>query len=120
MTAPTTPQQAIFPDCPRDSKAVNTDGAFTNGWLLGLQQLFQTAQNNFTSQGILLPPLNSTQIATIAAYYAAFIGSPLPVGIPDITGATIIDITARVPKVFIITYAGSNVATAAWKTYTIT
>ena len=115
--------QAIFPDCPRDAMAVNKDGSFSHGWLIGLQQLFQTLQINYTAQGIMLPPLNATQIQAVSDYYNVtlnVVGKPLPVGVPDITGATIIDITNRVPKVFIITYNGANVSTAGWKTYTVT
>lgn len=124
MTTQTKQPQAIFPDYPRSSPVIDKNN-FTSAWGLAFNQLFQTLQNNFKNEGILLPPLNATQIATIQSIYAAYIGSPLPTNppVPDISGQTIFDSTNRVPKVFIITYDGAtppNVTAASWKTFTLT
>lgn len=120
MTTQTKMSNPLFPDLPRESPAVNKEGNFTHLWALGFNDLFQALQTNFKNEGILLPALNATQISNIQSIYAPFIGFPLPQNIPDISGQTIFDSTNRVPKVFIITYSGANIATAAWKTYTIT
>ena len=117
--------QSIFPDYPREKKAVNQDGTLTFSWELGLGALFQALQANFKNEGILFPPLNATQIADIQAIYTPFTSppAPLPSNIPDISGQTVFDTTNRVPKIFIITYNGStppDVLTAAWKTFTLT
>lgn len=124
MATQTKLPQSIFPDYPREKKAINSDGTLTFSWELGLGALFQALQANFKNEGILFPSLNATQIADIQAIYnPTFIGIPLPSNIPDISGQTIFDSTNRVPKIFIITYDGStppNVLTAAWKTFTLT
>ena len=132
MTTQTALPQAIFPDLPRESQAVDNNGNFTQHWSLGFSLLFQALQANFSNEGFKFPPLTATQIATIQAVYTPYIGKPLPqndptngtqIFIPDISGANVFDSTNRVPKVFIITYDGAtppNIVTASWKTYTIT
>jgi hypothetical protein len=127
MVAQTKLPQSIFPDLPRESPAVDKDGNFTMLWSLALSQLFQALQANFKNEGILFPPLTATQIATIQAIYAPYIGQPLPQNsmqqfIPDISGQTVFDSTNRVPKIFVITYDGStppNIVTASWMTFTL-
>lgn len=116
--------QAIFPDLPRETNAVDKDGKFVMDWSLAFSQLFQALQANFKNEGVLFPSLTAAQIATIQGLYAPYIGHPLPnnVNVPDISGQTVFDSTNRVPKVFIITYDGSappNVLTASWKTYSL-
>lgn len=123
MTTQNKQAQTIFPDLPRESPAVDREGNFTALWSLGFSALFQALQQNYKNEGILLPPLNATQIASIQAIYTPLIGAPLPQNTPDISGQTIFDSTNRVPKVFIITYDGAtppNIVTASWKTYTLT
>lgn len=129
MTEQTALPQAIFPDLPRTSPAINKEGDFSQDWSLGLSLLFQALQKNFSNEGIKLPSLTATQIAAIQATYAPYIGLPLPQDqgiqafLPDISGATVFDSVNRVPKVFIITFDGAtppNVVTASWKTYTLT
>ena len=123
MVAPTKNPPTIFPDLPRESPAVDKQGDFSALWSLSLSSLFQGLQANFKNEGIVLPPLTATQIATIQAIYTPLIGTPLPQNIPDISGQTIFDSTNRVPKVFIITYDNAtppNITAASWKTYTLT
>jgi hypothetical protein len=123
MTTQEKKPQSIFPDLPRESPVVDREGNFTAYWSLGLGALFQALQENFKNEGIVFPPLDADDIATIQAIYTPLIGSPLPQGIPDISGQTIFDSTNRVPKQFIITYDGStppNILTATWKTFTLT
>lgn len=123
MTIQTSKPQAIFPDFPRGTPEVDKQGNFSPGWRNGLSVLFQALQKNFKNEGILLPPLTATQIATIQALYTPFIGGSYQTmlqSLPDISGQTVFDSTNRVPKCFIITFAGPNIATAAWKTYTLT
>lgn len=115
--------QAIFPDLPRDMSV--TDGKLSYELELGLASVFQALQKNFSNEGIRFPPLTQTQQNAIQSIYQPYvIGTlPLPINIPDISGATIFDSTNRVPKQFIITYDGSsppNVLTASWKTFTVT
>lgn len=122
MTTQTKQPQSIFPDYPRQTPAVDKSGNFNPLLDLGFSSLFQALQVNFKNEGIMLPPLNATEIATIQAIYTPLIGSPLPQNIPDISGQTIFDSTNRVPKVFIITYNGSSppdILTASWKTYVL-
>lgn len=123
MTTQTKKPQALFPDYQRANKLVDRDGYITDAWDLSLSSLFQALQRNFKNEGIVFPPLSSTDIATIQAIYTPLIGSPLPQSIPDISGQTVFDSTNRVPKQFIITYDGAmppNILTAAWKTFTLT
>ncbi len=120
MTTQTKLPTPLFPDLPHERQAVDQKNEFTNSWSLAFNDLFQALQTNFKNEGILLPSLTATQIADIQSIYTPLIGSPLPQTIPDISGQTIFDSTNRVPKVFIITFSGANIATASWKTYTIT
>jgi hypothetical protein len=119
MTTPNNPR-AIFPDLPRDTPAVNSQGDFSPLWALGFASLFQALQRNFKNEGIVFPPLTAIEIADIQALYTPYIGSPLPTGLPDISGQTIFDTTNRVSKQFVITYDGStppNIVTAQWRTF---
>ena len=120
MVSETKQLQALFPDVPRESPAIDKNGNFTPLWSLGIGALFDTLQANFKNEGILFPPLSAANIATIQAIYTPLIGSPLPRNIPDISGQTVFDTTNRVPKQFIITYLAGNIDTAAWKTFTLT
>lgn len=115
--------QSIFPDVPRESPEVDNKGNFTQLWSLFFGALAQALQDNFKNEGIVFPPLNATNIATIQAIYTPLIGSPLPSNIPDISGQTVFDSTNRVPKQFIITYDAStppNIISARWWTFTLT
>ncbi len=122
MTTQSKQPQSIFPDYPRDQPMVDKQGNLNPAWDLGFSSLFQALQKNYKNEGILLPPLTASEIATIQGIYTPLIGSPLPQNIPDISGQSIFDSTNRVPKVFIITYDGStppNITAASWKTYVL-
>ena len=99
MTTQTRQPQSIFPDLPRETPAVDKHGDFTALWSLGFAALFQALQENFKNEGIVLPPLTATQIASIQAVYTPLIGAPLPQAFQDISGQTVFDSTNRVPKV---------------------
>lgn len=129
-------QKPIFPDIPRDTKAVDDQGNFVNQWVLAFNNLFQTLQQFFSNEGFGLPVMSLADQAAFAATYQKYIGDPLPPGVSDPTGKRIIDApyydstaippvpyngTRRVPKVFIIEYNDKkHVVEAAWKTYTVT
>lgn len=116
----------IFPDIPRDTKAVDDQGNFVNQWVLAFNNLFQTLQQFFSNEGFGLPVMSLADQAAFAATYTKYIGKYLPAGENDPTGKRIIDPpfydgTLRKPKVFIIEYdSDKKVASAAWKTYTVT
>lgn len=112
---------SIFPDVPRESPVIDKKGDFTALWSLGLGALFQALQENFSSEGIKWPPLNSDNIDSIQDIYTPLIGSPLPVGVPDISGKTVFDTTNRIFRGFVITYDNAsppNIVTANWVTFT--
>lgn len=118
--------QAIFPDMPRQVPIVGEDGDFAPLWLLGLSSLFQALQDNYTSEGILLPRLTTTQATTIANNYTQYYiptPIPLPPGTQDISGKMIYNTTLELPQIFIINFDGAtppNVLAARWWTFTIT
>lgn len=125
MTTQTNKPQAIFPDVPRDPHSVDKEGNFTQSWMLAFSSLFQGLQKNFSNEGLRLPLLTATEMATITSFYTPYIGSPLPqdqsggtqVFLPDISGAMVFDSTNRAANVFSITYDAStppNVSTAGW------
>jgi len=125
MTTQTSIPQAIFPDIPRDTHSVDKLGNFTQPWMLAFSSLFQGLQKNFSNEGLRLPLLTASEMASIAALYAPYIGSPLPQNqsggtqlfLPDISGAMVFDSTNRAANVFSITYDAStppNVSTAGW------
>jgi len=116
MATPNNPK-SIFPDLPREIPVINEDGDFAPLWSLGLSSLFQALQENFKNEGILFPALSATNIADIQSLYTPYIGVPLPMGLPDISGQTVFDTTNRVSKQFVITYVGGNISTAAWRTF---
>lgn len=118
--------QAIFPDLPREIPVIGENGDFMPLWSLGLSSLFQALQENFKSEGILLPRLTSTQAASIAGLYTKYY-TPTPIRLPpgaqDISGQMIYNTTIAIPQVFIISFDGStppNVLGARWWTFTIT
>ena len=79
-------------------------------------------QKNYKNEGIVFPPLDATQMSTIAAIYSGLIGSPLPQNILDISGQTVFNLTTRSPYQFIITYDASsppNISTANWIQFTM-
>lgn len=126
----------IFPDIPRDTKAVDDQGNFVNQWVLAFNNLFQTLQQFFSNEGFGLPVMSLADQAAFAATYQKYIGDPLPPGVSDPTGKRIMDApyydgtnvpplpyngTPRVPKVFVIEYTDKKVVSAAsWKSYTVT
>lgn len=125
MTLQKKKQQSVFPDLPRGRQIADEKGNVTDDWQLGLSALFQAAQKNFKNEGIVFPPLPTTDLNTIQALYTPYIGgeyNTMLQNLPDISGQTVFDSTARVPKQFIITFSGSPaiVNTAAWKTFTLT
>lgn len=120
MTSTPNNPQSIFPDLPREIPVVTKDGNFSQLWSLGFSSLFQALQKNFKNEGIVFPNLSATDIADIQALYTPFIGFPLPMGLPDISGQTVFDSTNRVSKQFVITYDGAtppNIVTAQWRQF---
>lgn len=101
---------AIFPDFPRESPVLDKHGNFMPLWNLGLSALFQALQENYKNEGILFPKLSAANIATIQALYTPYIGSILPIDLPDISGQTVFDTDNRVSKQFVITYDNSSPA----------
>jgi len=119
MATPNNPQ-SIFPDLPREIPVIDKNGNFSPLWSLGIAALFQALQRNFKNEGIVFPPLSATEIADIQSLYTPFIGLPLPMGLPDISGQTVFDSTNRVSKQFVITYDGAtppNIVTAQWRQF---
>lgn len=119
MATPNNPQ-SIFPDLPREVPIIDKNGNFSPLWSLGIAALFQALQRNFKNEGIVFPPLSATEIADIQSLYTPYIGSPLPMGLPDISGQTVFDSTNRVSKQFVITYDGAtppNIVTAQWRQF---
>jgi len=111
--------RGLFPDMPRSARAVDDNGNFSHAWLLGISSLFQALQVNFKPTGIMVPRLTQENIDIIEASYAPYIGAPLPVGVQDISGQLVFDLTNRVSKQFVITYdpaPPANILTAAWRT----
>ena len=116
-------EQSLFPDLPRTNEITDKDGKLNEEWRVGFAQIYQALQVNFSNEGIALPPVTPTQQAVVVAFHTNLVGSPLPIGINDISGRTIYDPIAQVPKVFILTFDGAtppNVVSSVWKTYTIT
>ncbi len=112
--------QSIFPDLPREVPVINKDGDFSPLWSLGISSLFQALQENYKNEGIIFPRLSASNIADIQSLYTPYIGSPLPMNLPDISGQTVFDTTNRVSKQFVITYDGAtppNIVTATWRQF---
>lgn len=125
MTVQTKLPSALFPDIPREHKIVNEHGHLSPIWQRNLSSLYQGLQNNFSNEGFQLPQLSGDQINTIAAKYQQYVGAPLPPGVKNISGTKVYDYTNTAEKTFIITFAtpgdsSTNVATAGWKTVTLT
>lgn len=124
MTTQTRQPQSIFPDYPRESPVIDEKTKdFMPLWGLGLSQLFQALQTNYTNEGIIIPPLNSTQIATLQAIYTPYVGGPyadLVAAHPDISGKMIYNLTNNVPQIFVIVNTAGTVTSARWWTFTIT
>lgn len=126
MTTETRQSKSIFPDLPRQIPAVDKDGTFTSLWALGFSSLFQALQRNYKNEGILIPPLTTTQANDIASLYTQYYTPtpmPLPPGVQDISGQMIYNTTIAAPQIFIISYDSStppNVTGARWWTFTIT
>lgn len=116
----------LFPSVPRDRPATDKDGSFTALWELFFGELAQALQTNFKNEGIVFPPLVSTDMDAIQNLYFPYIGLPyntLLTYLPDISGQTVFDTTHRVPKQFIIKYDASPsqiVLTAQWWSFTLT
>lgn len=113
-------QQAIFPDIPRESPVLDKHGDFNQLWSLGFGSLFQALQDNFRNEGIVFPPLTSTQMATIQAAYAPFVGGTyedLTVALRDLSGQTVFCSTTYISNQFVIAVDGAtppNVTLAEW------
>lgn len=120
MTTTAKKANAIIPNYPRGTQVVTQDGRFTPAWHQTFGSLFQALQRNWKSEGFQMPTLNQDDINRIQASYVPFIGTSLPQTVPNISGQIVYDTTNNVPKVFVITFAGNNVLTASWKTFTIT
>lgn len=121
MTTQQKKQTPLIPDFPRDPTIVNVDRKLVPRWYQGLSSLYQQLQHLFSVNGVLFPPLSSDDIDAFEAKYTPFIGQALPSNLGDESGRAVFDTTNRVPKMFVITYnADATIATAAWKTFTLT
>lgn len=110
--------QAIFPDLPRESPVLDENGNFMPLWDLGLSALFQALQANFKNEGFLIPPLSASNMSTIQALYATYIGNSynaMTLNLPDISGQTVYDSTTQITNQFVIAQNNSgNVTLAQW------
>lgn len=112
--------RSFIPDLPTTQKMVDKEGNILSEWRLFLDQLILGLQTNLKIEGFLLPKLTIAEINHIKSIYTPLVGGPLPVGIPDITGQTIFDVTNNVTKQFIITYDAAtppNIVIADWYTF---
>jgi hypothetical protein len=93
-------------------------------WFNYFSFFIQSLQGFLTQAGIYLPQVPETalegqiSLSSITAPYTAIIGQPLG-DLPDISGLTLFDSTNRLPKIFIITFSGNNVASAIFKTFVL-
>jgi hypothetical protein len=111
-------QQSIFPDMPRETPVLNDKGDFMPLWDLGLSALFQALQQNFKNEGIVFPPLTSSQTETIQNLYAPYVGlsyNLLTMNLPDISGQTVFNTSTKISNQFVINQdAGGTVLLAQW------
>lgn len=99
-------QQAIFPDFPRDSKAVDENGNWTPHYELFFQQLVMALQTNFKPEGIVVPPKSASDIANLG-------------NISPAIGNIIYDNTNNQFKGIVLVSLGPPIVTAT-KTFTLT
>ena len=105
MTTQTKQPQSIFPDLPTDKPPVDKEGNFTLFWNLYFVSQAQALQKNFKNEGIVFPPLTSSEMASIQALYTSYIGgtyATLTMNLPDISGQTVFDTTTRTSQQFVI------------------
>ena len=120
MTTQTPKPQSIFPDLPRQLPVINEQGDFNSLWSLGFSSLFQALQRNFKNEGIVIPPLTASQMATIQALYTSYIGgtyNTLTQNLPDISGQTVFDKDTYTTNQFVIAVDSAsppNVTLAQW------
>jgi hypothetical protein len=117
MVAEQKQRQSIFPDVPRESPEVNSDGTFSNLWSLSFGALFQALQENFKNEGIVFPPLTEDEANTIKGLYASYIGgtyNKLTLNLPDISGQTIFNKTTQLTNQFVIAQEAGIVTLAEW------
>lgn len=120
MVTNTRANQSIFPDYPRENPAIDKEGNFTALWDLGLGLLFQALQDNYRNEGIRIPVLSASNMATIQALYATFVGgtyNALTMAQPDISGQTVFDTDTYITNQFVIakdTASPPNVLLAEW------
>ena len=65
MTASDQRPIAIFPDMPRETPMVKEGGFMSDEWQLYFDQLTVALQTYFKPEGIVVPPLTSSQIALL-------------------------------------------------------
>lgn len=87
-------------------------------WQSFVATFYETLISYLTPYGVFLPQLSTTDKSEFRAPYLARVGLPLG-DLPNVSGLTAWDITAEVPIVFKITFAGPNIATANWHDYVI-
>lgn len=56
---------ALFPDMPRDTPLVDSNGYMTDEWQLYFDNLTVNLQTNFKPEGFVIPPLIATNIALL-------------------------------------------------------
>lgn len=87
----------------------------SNTWQMYIDILVNTLTQYLSRIGLHTPQLTATELLEVENQYTALIGFPLG-ELEDISGLQAFDTTNRLLKVFIITFAGANVATATWRT----
>ena len=117
MTNQNTQFFSIFPDFPRSPYVTDQNGIIQPEWFMALAVMFQSLQSNFKTEGIMVPKLSYTEIETIESDYSLYVGSTLPVGVEDISGQFVFDITNGIMKVFVISFdVDAIILSAKWKT----
>ena len=112
--------QSIFPDVPREHPEVDKDGNFTEVWSLYFGAISQSLQDNYKNEGIVIPPLSASNMASIQSFYAMYIGgtyNDLTANLPDISGQTVYDTTTSTTNQFVIAQdsnSPTNVTLAQW------
>lgn len=112
--------QSIFPDVPREHPEVDKDGNFTELWSLYFGAISQSLQENFKNEGIVIPPLNASNMGIIQSLYTPYIGgtyNALTAVLPDISGQTVYDSTTSITNQFVIAQDNNtpaNVTLAQW------
>lgn len=128
MVTETKKAKQIFPDVPREKEFLNEKGQVTTVWHHSFTQLYQALQRNFSNEGIQIPQLSTDDLNKILASYTAAKDAGLSLtqaNLKNINGKKAFDYILSQEKTFILTFstpgdATTPIASAAWKTVTLT